>query len=130
MQVSGRDRLPLLIQLLQQEFARVLGVSSADAVEPRRGFFEMGFDSLMVTELKTRLERALGHPLSATLSFNYPTIVSLATYLLHDVLQLETHEGEVPLATVPDPSAELLHTLENLSEAETEARLLEKLNAL
>ena len=125
------DRLPLLVSLLQQEFVRVLGVSSADAVEPTRGFFEMGFDSLMLVGLKKRLERALGHSLSPTLGFNYPTISALAGYLLRDVLQLEAdREPEPSLPTAANESADLLNTLEQLSEAEAELLLMEKLNAL
>jgi acyl transferase domain-containing protein/acyl-CoA synthetase (AMP-forming)/AMP-acid ligase II len=130
-QAAYRDRLSLLVRLLQQEFARVLGVSSPEEVEPTRGFFEMGFDSLMVVELKTRLERALGHSLSSTLGFNYPTIEILASYLLHNVLQLKTDQDlELPLNLASSEPTDLLNTLEQLTEAETEKLLLEKLNSL
>ncbi|MEM9447024.1 MAG: beta-ketoacyl synthase N-terminal-like domain-containing protein [Cyanobacteria bacterium P01_E01_bin.6] len=135
-EVNPCDRLPLLVSFLQQEFARVLGVSSAESIEPTLGFFKMGFDSLMVVELKNRLEQVLGHSLSPTLGFNYPTIAALAGYLLRDVLQLEAdRELEPSLPTAANESADLLNTdllntLEQLSEDETEVLLMEKLNAL
>lgn len=41
----------------------------------------MGLTSLLALELRNRLERALGRSLSATLAWNYPTVVSLAAHL-------------------------------------------------
>lgn len=41
----------------------------------------MGLTSLLALELRNRLERALGRPLSATLAWNYPTVTKLAGHL-------------------------------------------------
>ncbi|MDC0832902.1 beta-ketoacyl synthase N-terminal-like domain-containing protein [Geitlerinema sp. CS-897] len=95
---SRSDRHPLLVRLLQAEFARVLGRSSPEDIEPTRGFFEMGFDSLSMVTLRSRLEREIGHPLSATLGFNYPTLESLADYLLQAILHLESDRPKIAVS--------------------------------
>ena len=129
--VAAGDRVPLLIQLLQQEFSQVLGRSDPEDIEPNRGFFEMGFDSLSMMTLKTRVESRLDCTLSATLGFNYPTIEALAVYLLHAILELATDRPPItPVAVSPDPEQDRREEIEQLSEAETEALLLEKLKAL
>ena len=48
----------------------------------RRPLGTMGLDSLMAIELRNRLTSLLGRPLSATLTFNYPTVEALAAFLV------------------------------------------------
>ena len=43
----------------------------------------------MSVELRNVLAASLGHPLSATLLFDYPTVESLTHYLAKSVLNLE-----------------------------------------
>jgi len=143
-----RDRQPLLVRLLQEEFARVLGRSSPDDIEPDRGFFEMGFDSLSISTLRARLERELNCSLSPTIGFNYPTIDALSGYLLNTVLT--ANDEPQPTVTAPTPSkiaidfnkleqhsnsessrhSAELEAIEQLSDPEAEALLLEKLAAI
>jgi aryl carrier-like protein len=52
----------------------------AQQLHVRRQLGQMGLDSLMALELRSRFERALGRPLSATLAFNHPTVEALTTY--------------------------------------------------
>lgn len=142
---SRSDRHPLLVRLLQAEFARVLGRSSPEDIEPTRGFFEMGFDSLSMVTLRSHLEREIGHPLSATLGFNYPTLEALADYLLQAVLHLESDRPAIAITPavaqgLPETSSNrdpespqpflTVEQIDRLSETEAEARLLEKLNHL
>jgi len=54
------DRFPMLVAGIQKETAMVMGAGSPESVESQLGFFEMGLDSLMAVELKTRLSAALG----------------------------------------------------------------------
>jgi acyl carrier protein len=61
--------------------ASVLGASNPDMLDIHQGLFEMGMDSLMSVELKTRLEKSIGKPLPSTLTFNYPTIAELTEYI-------------------------------------------------
>jgi acyl carrier protein len=76
-----QDREDLLVDRLLAEVAAVLGLEAAD-VEPDQGFFELGMDSVMSLRLQTRVERATGVELPATLTFEYPNTRALARHLL------------------------------------------------
>ncbi|HVH42998.1 MAG TPA: beta-ketoacyl synthase N-terminal-like domain-containing protein, partial [Labilithrix sp.] len=63
------------------EVAKALGVASADAIDPRRPFRELGLTSLMTMELAVKLGRAFGRPMPSSAFFNYPNVEALASYL-------------------------------------------------
>ncbi|MEV6117731.1 SDR family NAD(P)-dependent oxidoreductase [Streptomyces sp. NPDC052109] len=76
---SERDRA--LLELVRTHVAGVLGHPSSESVDPGRAFQEMGFDSLAAVELRNLLAGATGLTLPATLVFDQPTPLTLATHL-------------------------------------------------
>lgn len=78
---ASAERVELLVAHLRREVAAVLRLEGATAVDPRRGFFDSGMDSLTALELRTRLQRSLGQALAPTLAFEHPTVEALARHL-------------------------------------------------
>ncbi len=70
---------------ISQTVASVLGI--ANDLDPRRGFFELGIDSLTSMELRNRLQRELDCTLDATLTFKYPSVLALTEHLLGQICQ-------------------------------------------
>lgn len=124
-------RRELLYARIRGEVARILGLGSADAVDPQRGFFEMGMDSIMTVELRSRLEADLDRSLPATLAFEYPTLDTLAVYLARDVLGLDLAPAP-PAGLRPrnDGATAAPVEAEERSEEELTALLAEKLRQL
>jgi acyl transferase domain-containing protein/NADPH:quinone reductase-like Zn-dependent oxidoreductase/acyl carrier protein len=74
------ERLGLLQDEVRRHIASVLGLASFEDIELRGRLFDLGLDSLMAIELKTRLERTLGCVMRPTLAFDYPTVEALSAY--------------------------------------------------
>lgn len=89
-------RLDRLIAYLRGEAAQVLGFATPADLDPRRGFFELGMDSLMSVQFRHRIENALGRTLPSPLVFDYPSIEKLAVHLLDGVLALERKGVSLP----------------------------------
>ncbi|MFG2473179.1 beta-ketoacyl synthase N-terminal-like domain-containing protein, partial [Streptomyces canus] len=87
-----------LIDLVRSEVAAVLDYGTPDTVDARRGFKDLGFDSLTAVELRNRLSKATGLRLSATLVFDHPTPVALARHLRSELGIPETDPSAAPAA--------------------------------
>ena len=66
---------------MRDELLDVLALDPSRAPSPRKGFFEIGLDSLTAVELRRRLEQGLDLTLPTSLAFDYPNLESLAEYL-------------------------------------------------
>ncbi len=136
-QADGRDQLPqrlaalseadrdeLLLGVVSEHVAAVLGHSSAAAVEPARAFQEMGFDSLAAIELRNRLATATGLSLPATVVFDQPTPTTMARYLKARIDPRQADPTEPVLAEVDRLEAALrMVPVGNGGQARIAARL-------
>ncbi|WP_456095354.1 SDR family NAD(P)-dependent oxidoreductase [Parafrankia elaeagni] len=101
----------LLLQLVQAQVAAVLGHATEQDVDPKRGFLDLGFDSLTAVELRNGLTAATGLRLPATLLFDYPTSEVLADHLFQRLLP--------PVPAAAAGSAGVLTELDRLEAALT-----------
>ena len=113
-------RLQLLTGFLQEQIREVLHREASAQVDVNQGFFELGMDSLMAIELKNRVELHLGVPLTASITFEHPSIRELSAYL--------SQRLSTDFPSAPPPPAEPSGAEADLSdEIERELGDLEKL---
>ncbi|MEU7630023.1 SDR family NAD(P)-dependent oxidoreductase [Nocardia sp. NPDC049220] len=72
------ERDALVLAVVAEQAAAVLGHESAQAIHPDRPFTAFGFDSLSGHQLRNLLVAATGAELPTTLIFDYPTPVAAA----------------------------------------------------
>ncbi|MGZ2355088.1 SDR family NAD(P)-dependent oxidoreductase [Streptomyces sp. 372A] len=81
---GGPERERILLDVVRTNAALVLGHDRPTAIDPERGFLDIGFDSLSALELRNRLITAVGHPLPPSLLFDHPTAAVLAAHLCEE----------------------------------------------
>ncbi|KAA9375468.1 SDR family NAD(P)-dependent oxidoreductase [Microbispora cellulosiformans] len=91
-------RRPRVLDVVLGVTAAIVG-ESAEAVDPRRPFRDLGFDSLMTVELPERLTAATGLALPATLAYDHPTPAAV-TDLVFAQLTGASERVAGPAATV------------------------------
>ena len=79
------EALELIQETLAQELSRVLQIQDYRLIDPNKGFFDLGLDSLMALEYKNRLQRQLGSDCSLTTSvfFENQNIMQLSLFILN-----------------------------------------------
>ncbi|GAA1088893.1 hypothetical protein GCM10009577_08150 [Streptomyces javensis] len=82
--LAGLDavrRTAKLRDLVHAEVADALGHDDTVAVDPRRAFSELGFDSLTSVRLRNRLTELTGLSMPVTVVFDFPTVTELGEHL-------------------------------------------------
>ncbi|MDG9720408.1 type I polyketide synthase, partial [Streptomyces sp. DH24] len=97
------ERVPLLLDVIREHAAGVLGHSAPEAVAAERAFHDIGFDSLTSMELRSRLARATGLALPAGLLFDHTRPRTLAEHLVGELLGAPAaDDGPLPAAAPAD----------------------------
>ncbi len=84
-QTPAASRYATCLEAVRTRAAAILRLDGVLQVEPNRGFFQMGMDSLMALELRNQLGRSLGLTFPTTLAFDYPTAAGLTRFLLAEL---------------------------------------------
>ncbi|MFV8131572.1 phosphopantetheine-binding protein [Streptomyces syringium] len=90
--LSDDERRDVLLDLVRDQAAAVLGHADGQAIAATRQFQDLGFDSLTSVEFRNRMNRATALRLPATLLFDYPTPAELVGHL-HTRLVAEGDAG-------------------------------------
>ncbi|MBI5722133.1 MAG: type I polyketide synthase [Burkholderiales bacterium] len=136
--LAPRARRDKLATLVRTELAAVLGLAGPQEVDPARGFFDLGLDSLMAVQLRRRLGRLTGAALPSTTTFNHPTAAALAEHLLEglsppdDATAAAAPNATWPAASTPAPAGatEPPEAVESLSDDEVRRALMAELEGL
>jgi len=80
------ERRAGLEDLVVSEFRTTLMMDDDEDIPFDTSYFELGFTSLGITEIKERLESQLGCSVSTNVLFNSPTVERLIAYLADEVL--------------------------------------------
>ncbi|MGW7260547.1 type I polyketide synthase [Streptomyces sp. NPDC054834] len=78
---SPEERPSLLLSLLRELAAEVMGADSATEVRPETPLLEIGFTSLMAVDLRNKTAEATGLDLPPTIVYDCPTLESIAGYV-------------------------------------------------
>jgi acyl carrier protein len=80
------ERREGLEELVVAEFRTTLMMADDEDLPFDMSYFDLGFTSLRITEIKERLETQLGRVISTNVLFNSPTMECLISYLADEVL--------------------------------------------
>ncbi len=86
---------------VREQTVQVLGIARVEDLDVNESLRQFGLDSLMAVELRNVLSRAVEQPLSATLTFDHPTVAALVEHLGAVAFQEEL--GLSPPAAAAEP---------------------------
>ncbi|MFE0420540.1 type I polyketide synthase [Streptomyces tendae] len=85
--------------LVRSHAAALLGYDDATALDTKRAFDDLGFDSVSAVDLRGRLSTATGRKLPSTMVFDYANPAALADFLLAELAPAADRAEQLPLLT-------------------------------
>jgi acyl transferase domain-containing protein/acyl carrier protein len=119
--LAPAERRAAIIRATRERVAGVIGTGGPETIALDEAFFALGLDSLMATELRRALERQFDRALSPTLTFDYPTVSSLADYIERELFPGAGGDARVLGAA---EAAAYLAQLPAMTDAEVDALLM------
>ncbi len=118
------DRAELLEEFVRNHLRRALRMTDDHPLGVRERLTDLGFDSLMAVELRSKLSDGLGltKMLPATFMFDYPTIEAMANFLLTTLAEPKQN------ATSLEMSAEIVAEMETAETESTQMLMSDELN--
>lgn len=136
-EAPDEDRLPMLVDLVRAHVVRILRLDPSESPGRQQRLMDLGLDSLMAVELRSRLTHELQLPkmLPATLVFDQPTIEAIARYLYRELFGSDKAGAVEVTVTTPlqDETIDLAAReaeIDAMSDDEVEELLLDKLMSL
>ncbi|MCR9142860.1 MAG: type I polyketide synthase [bacterium] len=130
----AEEQMELLNGFIKDQIAKVLGFDPAAPIDPQKGFFDLGGDSLSSVQLRNVLQTALDKSLPTTMIFDYPSVETIAAYLAADVLELsaatQDESGQTDADAAEQMRQQIADEVEQMSDDEAEAELLRELAGL
>jgi acyl transferase domain-containing protein/SAM-dependent methyltransferase len=125
-------RLAALQEQLRLITVKVLGAQHHGELDIHEPLRQLGLDSLMAVELRNLLASAVGRPMPATITFDYPSVSALADYFASQVFAEDLFPTAAPAAGLEPPAAatEQPSTTDDLSSDELASRLAQRLDRL
>ena len=117
-------RLALVETHIHAQLLQVLGLDSRHEVKGTQRWTDLGLDSLMMVELKNRLERGLGITLPVEILMRDVTSHSLAVFV-HEKLTERASTASAEAGTAPSAPGNVIATVD-----EMRLRLLEKVSQI
>ncbi len=96
------QREKIVLRLVLEHTAAVLGYADADAVDPNRHFLESGFDSVSAVGLRNSLNGATGLNVAQTAIFDHQNPVALTAHLLTELDGVSADPSASPADSASD----------------------------
>lgn len=119
---SASDLNSFIKVMLQEMALSILGYESDEFLPENKGFFELGFNSLMALSFKNKIQMKVGKLLPNTLLFEQPTIKTLSVYLT-GLLQQDLTPDSLPKEDI----SIVKHEFDDMSKSDLAQLLAEEL---
>jgi NAD(P)-dependent dehydrogenase (short-subunit alcohol dehydrogenase family)/acyl carrier protein len=124
------QRHDVILAHVRDRVGEVLGFGGSHRVDPERGLFDIGLDSLTAVELKNVLQKSVGQPLPSTLVFDYPSVQTLSGFIAREVFHLDATTAPDDEAAPKHPAGLVDDDRQSLSEDELADLLVQKLTRM